>query len=309
MQTRTTTNNPRPACFSDRNVFELASRGFTLVSEICPAADLAVLRAELPRLFAQRAGSREGKYYDMLAKNATEPATLPTLLNPSVYAPALERLECRARTLALARWLLGEDAVLNLEHAILKPARYGSPTPWHQDEAYRREPEFRYDQVSFWIPLDDASDESGCLRFVPGSNHGEVLEHRSYRNDSGTYALECAAPIPSALVETLPVRAGDCSAHTGRTLHGAGPNVSGRPRLAYILEYEAPPVPLDGRREFPWHLRRQPPNKATRSQWLRRGGIFVEALRRFRAGLFMPRRLQFEWRRSLRVLKNLISPH
>ncbi len=279
----------RPIWFSETNVDELARLGFTGVSDICPPSDLLILRSELTRLFSTGAGRREGKYYDMVGANSDQAATLPTLLNPSNYAPELKRLECLSRTAQIARWLLGEDAVLNLEHAILKPAEYGAPTPWHQDEAYRREPDFRYNQVSFWIPLHDATDESGCLRFVSGSNLGEVLAHRSYQNDAGLYALECHEPIDAQRVTVLPVKAGDCSAHTGRTLHGAGPNRTARHRHAYILEYEAPPVPLRKNREFPWHRNRNPPSRAARSQWLLRGGIFVEAFRRFRDGLFRPR--------------------
>jgi hypothetical protein len=231
---------------------------------------------------------------------------LPTLLNPSNYAPALRRLECLQRTAAMARWLLGEDAVLNLEHAILKPAVHGAPTPWHQDEAYRREPNFQYRQVTFWFPLHDVTDEAGCLRFVAGSNHGEVLAHRSYRNDASSYALECVVPVPDEKVTVQPIEAGSCSAHTGRTLHGAGPNLSARHRFAYILEYEAPPIPLATRRDFPWHAHRAPEGWVSRGRWLRRGGLFVEAFRRLRDGLFAPRRLKFEWRRSMRVLKGLI---
>jgi hypothetical protein len=297
----------RPSWFSETNVDQLARAGFTAINDICPPSDLLIMRSELERLFSTGAGRREGKYYDMVGADSTQGAMLPTLLNPSNYAAALKRLECRARTAQIARWLLGDDAVLNLEHAILKPAMYGAPTPWHQDEAYRREPDFHYNQVSFWFPLHDATDESGCLRFVAGSNLGEVFAHRSYQNDSGIYALECLEPIEAERMTVVPVKAGDCSAHTGRTLHGAGPNRTQRDRYAYILEYEAPPVPLRKIREFAWHRNRNPPSRTARSQWLRRGGIFVEAFRRFRDGLFMPGRLQFEWRRSLRVLKNLFQ--
>jgi Phytanoyl-CoA dioxygenase (PhyH) len=294
----------RPEWLSDTNVDELAQLGFTSISALCPPSDLVILRTELTRLFAAKAGSREGKFYDMLELDATTRPTLPTLLNASNYAPQLKRLECLKRTAIIARWLLGPDAVLNLEHAILKPARYGAPTPWHQDEAYRRESEFKYNQVSFWFPLDDATEESGCLHFVPGSNLGDVLPHRSHRNNTGVYALECIEPSGIERAVVVPVKAGDCSAHTGRTLHGAGPNHTQRPRYAYILEYEATPVPLPQKREFSWHKGRHPPSWVARGRWLRRGGIVIETFRRFREGLFTPGRLKFEMRRSLRVLRS-----
>src|SRR5689334_13442808 len=156
-----TTKEPAPRCWSATNAAELEERGFTYVSDICPASDLSLLRGTLPRLFSERAGSEEGMFYDMLAQDSSATPTLPTLLNPSNYARELKQLRCVERLTAIANAELGEGTVLNLEHAILKPPLWGAPTPWHQDEAYRKEADFRYRQLSFWIPLDDAVVESG----------------------------------------------------------------------------------------------------------------------------------------------------
>src|SRR5690349_12131832 len=60
-----TTKEPAPRCWSATNAAELEERGFTYVSDICPASDLSVLRGTLPRLFSERAGSEEGMFYDM----------------------------------------------------------------------------------------------------------------------------------------------------------------------------------------------------------------------------------------------------
>jgi ectoine hydroxylase-related dioxygenase (phytanoyl-CoA dioxygenase family) len=197
---------------------------------------------------------------------------------------------------------LGTEAVLNLEHAILKPALCGSPTPWHQDEAYRKEPDFRYRQLSFWIPLDDAVVESGvCIH--TGSNRGEVLSHRSYRKIRRLRARVRRCRWHRESVPG-PVKAGDLCCSFGRTLHYAGPNRSPRPRFAYILEFEAPPIPLRQSRQFSWHQGRNPPSTVARGRWLRSGGLFIEAFRRLRSGAVSLNRLRFEWRRSLRVLRS-----
>jgi len=307
MSDLTTKEKLSTRCWSAKNVSELEDRGFTYVSDICPASDLSVLRSALPSLFGKRAGSREGMFYDMLAQDPAAAPTLPTLLNPSYYARDLKQLVCLERLTAIAKLQLGDEAVLNLEHAILKPALCGALTPWHQDEAYRKEAEFEYRQLSFWIPLDDAVVDSGCLHFIPGSNRGAVLPHRSYQNNSGSYALECVDPVGIERACAVPVKAGDCVAHSGRTLHFAGPNRSPRPRFAYILEFEAPPVRLALDRHFVWHQHRNPPSKVARGRWLRSGGIFIEAFRRLRNGAFSRNRLQFEWRRSLRVLRNYFT--
>ena len=158
--------------------------------------------------------------------------------------------------------------------------------------------------MSFWIPLDDAVVESGCLHFIPGSNRETCCRTARTGTTPAVYALECVDPIGVESACAVPVKAGDCVAHSGRTLHYAGPNRSPRPRFAYILEFEAPPIRLAQARKFAWHRDRNPPSKIARGRWLRSGGIFIEAFRRLRNGAFSLKRLQFEWRRSLRVLRS-----
>jgi ectoine hydroxylase-related dioxygenase (phytanoyl-CoA dioxygenase family) len=294
-----------PIFLSEADIAQFKECGFAYIADICTESERDILRHSLSRFFSERVGQKEGTYYDMLEHNSKELATLPTIVNPSNYAPELRDLPCRQRAAAIAQRLLGDAAVLSFEHAILKPALYGAPTPWHQDEAYRRDPGFRYEQVSFWIPLEDATVESGCLHYVAGSNLGEVLPHRPHNNNSRTYALECVSPIAPGRGNPLPVRAGDCAIHSGRTLHYAGPNQTHHPRYAYILEFEVPPRPLTQPREFSWHQDRQPPNHAVRARWLRRGGILIEVVRRLRGGtLLIPGRLRFEWHRCLRAFRS-----
>jgi len=294
----------RPIPMSATEVAEFRQRGFTYITGICGKSELAVLRTALGRLFREQTGLTEGAFYDMVEHDRADAPRLPTIVSPSNYAPELRNLPCLKRATAIARCLLGDEAVLTFEHSILKPARYGAPTPWHQDEAYRLEPGFQYNQVSFWIPLDDVTVESGCLHYVPRSNLGQVLPHRSHNNNSRTYALECAVPIPGGSGIPVPVKAGDCTLHAGRTLHYAGPNQTEGPRYAYILEFEVPPRPLSEAREFSWHQERQPPNRVARGRWLRRGGIVIEIVRRLRGGtVIIPARLGFEWRRCVRAFR------
>lgn len=296
-----------PALLSAFQTADFEQRGFVYIEGICEPWELRVLRAVLERLFAERTGLKEGTFYDMVERDSADPPQLPTLIGPSNYCPELRGLPCQQRAATIARALLGESAVLSLEHAILKPALYGAPTPWHQDEAYRLEAGFCYRQAGFWIPLDHATVESGCLHYVPGSNLGEVLPHRSHNNNTGIYALECAIPIQEGAAVPAPVRAGDCVVHAGRTLHYAGPNRTAAPRYAYLLEFELPPRPLPTTREFSWNRDRQPPNRVMRRRWLRRGGVLIELARRLRATLFTPARLRFELRRTLSAFRRYFT--
>ena len=109
---------------------------------------------------------------------------LPQVLSPEHRFPQLRDTVYFRNARRMASALLGVDeAVLHgWGHMILKPAHRGHETPWHQDEAYWPADK-AYTAVGAWMPLDDASVESGCLHFVPGSHRGPVLSHHHIGHD------------------------------------------------------------------------------------------------------------------------------
>jgi ectoine hydroxylase-related dioxygenase (phytanoyl-CoA dioxygenase family) len=285
-------------------VAEFHDRGFITVPQISTPAELALLRTVFDRLFAQSAGRREGAQYDILGHDSDQATqSLPTIINPGNYAHELRQLRCRENAAAMARQLLGPAATSSFEHVILKPARQGGATPWHQDEAYRVDPDFDYRQVSIWMPLQDVRPENGCMMYVPGSHRLGVLRHRSPGDDPLVHAIECAGGFELSAAVACPLRAGGATAHQGRTLHYAGPNGSEAPRYAFIMAFEIPPEPLQRRRDFYWNREKHAANKLRRRHWRLRGGIVIEAVRKLRAGLWrQPSRLMFEIRRAWRAL-------
>jgi ectoine hydroxylase-related dioxygenase (phytanoyl-CoA dioxygenase family) len=285
-------------------VGEFLEHGFITVPQISTPAELAMLRTVFERLFAEGAGRKEGAQYDILGHDCDEAEqALPTIINPAHYAPELRQLKCRENAAAMARQLLGPAATSSFEHVILKPARQGGATPWHQDEAYRADPDFDYRQVSIWMPLQDVTTENGCMMYVPGSHLSGILPHRSPGDDPLVHAIECAGGFQPSAAVACPLSAGGATAHHGRTLHFAGPNRSDAPRCAFIMAFEIPPVPLRERRDFYWNREKRAANKTRRRLWRIRGGIVIEALRKLRAGMWRhPSRLMFEFRRALRAL-------
>ena len=130
-------------------------------------------------------------------------------------------------------------------HMILKPARRGHETPWHQDEAYWTA-DHSYAAVGAWMPLDDASIESGCLHFVPGSHLGPVLSHHHIGHDPSVHGLE-ADDADTTNEVAVPIPPGAATFHHPRMLHYAGPNTTGQPRRAYANEFQLAPVPSEVR--------------------------------------------------------------
>lgn len=294
---------------SDPQVAFFNETGFLIVPGIAPVDEVSGLRPVFRKLFERQAGRREGAHYDLVGFDTdNEPFTLPTIINPVNYARELRKLSFRRNAFSIARQLLGDTTTPAFEHSILKPALRGSATPWHQDEAYRVDPNFSYKQVSFWMPLDEATPENGCMQYIPRSNRGPVLRHQSYTNDARVHAIECCDEFDLSSRVVCPIPAGTAIIHDGRTLHYSGPNLSAVDRYAYILAFEVPPRRIKERRDFYWNKGRRTRNQIRRSSWRLKGGIAIEAIRKHRVGILSsPGRALFELQRGFRALLEFLK--
>ncbi|MEO7454162.1 MAG: phytanoyl-CoA dioxygenase family protein [Fimbriimonadales bacterium] len=226
--------------------------GYLVLDGVVDPDEIAWMREAYDRIFDARAGRETGDQFDLAGTDEEGvEAKLPQILSPSKYAPDLLNALFRERILLAAKALLGDDAELGGDHAIMKPALVGAETPWHQDEAYW-DPAFDYRSFSAWIPLQDATVENGCMWFVPGSHLLEVALHHSIGFDPRVHGLEAEGVDVSSAV-ACPIPVGSATLHLSRTLHYTGPNRSSEPRRAYILGVGAPATPRADTRRFPWN--------------------------------------------------------
>jgi ectoine hydroxylase-related dioxygenase (phytanoyl-CoA dioxygenase family) len=254
--------------------------GYVALDRISPPEEVERLRLVFDRLFSTRAGWEKGAQLDLAGTDEEgKPAALPQILNPQEFAPELRETEFRENALAIARQLLGQEANFWFEHAIMKPAQVGAATPWHQDEAHRDDPGVEYDQISIWMPLQEAHMENGCMKYIAGSQRGPVLEHRSPNNDPRVTALECVGGFEPEDAVACPLPPGGAAIHHCRTLHCAGPNISGDPRRAYILAFRGPDRPSANREPFPWNAQKRTAAQARHEAWEKRGGVIGRAAR------------------------------
>lgn len=270
---------------TDEQIDSVNRDGFLSVPRITSNEEALKIRATLERLFAERAGWKEGAYGDLAAKkDEDKQANSPQILLPVNYAPELHRTDTFLNALEMAKQILGEEAAFVLDLAILKRAGSGEPTPWHQDDAFR-DPQFEYKEVTIWVALQDVDEKSGCLMFIPESHGGKVLGHRQTRRDGGSISLECIADFdPSTAVKaSLPL--GGCTIHLPRTLHASTPNNSGGARIVYIMSFGLPPVRAAEPATFSWRDDTTTEMALRRRKWmLLRGGMFITAWRRLRRG-------------------------
>jgi hypothetical protein len=262
----------------------LHSNGFTVLRQLAEPEEVSKIRVILMDLYGRHVGFKSGRQFDVLDPTA-ETYTLGQLTNPRDFAPELNKTLYLTRAKALARQILGPNAVHSAEFVLMKPAKYGAATPWHQDAAYRS-PSQHFEELTFWMPLQDVDEASGCMQFVPGTHIGTVLPHRSPNANTKSHSLECSE-IPSAdTVVSIPMHAGDCSIHSSRVLHGSPANRSDVPRFAYILVFQTPETSTGVRRAYPWNLEKTNINGQRYKDWFWHGGFVAVLWRKLRRGDF-----------------------
>jgi len=244
-----------PGPLSEAQIRFFHDEGYLSLPPIATEAEVAELRDVYHRIFARRAGWEDGNYLDFGGPDDAEPR-LPQILMPSQYEPGLMTSRVHAQCLAMARQLLGPEAEFHFDHAMTKPAQGGAPTPWHQDKSfYTRKTTHR--TVTFWIPLQPVEAEGGCLRFIPRSHLGPLLQHRHLDGDGRVHGLE-AIGLDDSKAVSCPLEAGGATIHHHLTLHGAATNVSSGERWAYAMGFGIrSATPIVGR-EYAW-------NRATRT--------------------------------------------
>lgn len=225
--------------------------GYLALEAITTQEEIARLRVIYDRMFARKAGRERGDQFDLAGVDEEGKAErLPQILGPSRYEPELVDTLYRVNAIAIAQQLYGPEARFGGDHAILKPAFHGAPTPWHQDEAYW-DPGHDYNACSIWMPLQEATLENGCMTFIPGSHLLEVQPHHSINFDPRIHGLELDEVDASTAIY-CPLPPGGCTIHHSRTMHYTPPNGSPNPRRAYILGLGAPGKARAKMRNFWW---------------------------------------------------------
>ena len=127
--------------------------------------------------------------------------------------------------------LIGPNLKIYLDQTLCKPPKIGSPKPPHQDSAYWTNiapPNL----VICWMALDDATEENGCMRFIPGSHKLGVVEHKHLEDfrvedEKVDYDNEICVPLT----------AGGCSFHHSLAMHRTDANRSPDRRIGLTVAY------------------------------------------------------------------------
>ena len=116
---------------------------------------------------------------------------------------------------------------------IFKQPRIGGEVTCHQDSSFlHTEP---LSCVGFWVALEDATPENGCMWAEPGG-HRRPLHQRFVRDGGATRMVTLdPEPLPTTGLVPLTARKGSLVLLHGSLPHRSGPNRSDRSRHAYTL--------------------------------------------------------------------------
>ena len=212
----------------------LAADGFTKIDALLRADEVERYAALYDRFLDRTidAGHLRG---DLGAQGDRDDDTVEAITQimwPSHLIPVLLDAPAHRRCLALARQWMGDDMAMDFDMLIDKAPGTEAATPWHQDASYWPDlPDTR--AVSFWLALDRATVDNGCMWFEAGSHKQGLQPHWQPNEDGG--ANECEGSEEAGVA--VPLAPGSATAHLGMTKHYTRGNATETHRRALIINF------------------------------------------------------------------------
>jgi phytanoyl-CoA hydroxylase len=216
-------------------------QGYVFARGVFSAAEVEEMRAAIDRILAAVAGSEYDENHTWKSEEERGALVLKGFHNMQYHDAAFTRAAVHPALLAVLTRLIGPNVQLHHTKMLVKPPEQGASFALHQDHPYF--PHERHSVLAASIHLDDADEENGCLRVIPGSHRLGPLEAHgpSKTVDADEFPFDRAEPVPA--------RAGDVLFFNYLTIHGSGPNRSTRTRRNVLFQYRDPadpPVLVDG---------------------------------------------------------------
>jgi len=233
---------------------EFRRRGWTTVEGVFSVSAVDAIAELAVSLCEQELASNDSSYFaDRSAAGKVVPRKLD---HPFLRHRDLRIFVLSPRLRGLVDQFIGTPPLLLADQIFMKPPRFGSAKPYHQDNAYFRcHPD---DQVlTAWIALDDVNESNGCLRYIDGSHRGPILEHvpvpgEPYNQAPTADQIDLSREAPAC------VGKGGVVFHHSKALHTSHRNESDRWRRAYATHWVGAEVTSEGDRIETAHYNRHP---------------------------------------------------
>lgn len=233
-------------------IISFETDGYLVVEDALTASDVDPVIAELSEMIDERARrlKTEGKIECLCDGEAFE-TRFASLYRQSaaigqgfdimhLRGPAMFRFLKNDNLLDVVECLLGSEIACNpIQHIRAKlpdellPGRdYFQTVPWHQDAGVTMPEADGSKIVTFWIPLVDATPETGCMEVMPGAFRLGYLKHQA---EGGTTIVPDL--LPKVAPRPVPCPKGGMVIMNQFTPHRGTANRSGIIRWSIDLRY------------------------------------------------------------------------
>jgi ectoine hydroxylase-related dioxygenase (phytanoyl-CoA dioxygenase family) len=213
--------------------------GFAVMPDFIDADVVAELRQAYDEIIEREVDAPGDRMLGGITRQVMFPAQAHPVFNRNAAIAVARRLA--------AQVFESDDVVRTFDMLIYKPPGHPHPTPWHQDMSYAEMPVARaglripLETIQFWVALDDADAENGCMHFIPGQHTKPLLDHHVASGEPEDEGRLLALVDPDAQLNLSAavcgaIPAGGATMHSFGTPHYTPPNSStDRPRRAYIF--------------------------------------------------------------------------
>jgi phytanoyl-CoA hydroxylase len=215
--------------------------GFLVIDNFLTSGELAEWRSAVEGAVEERDGVKipgtnlKTGYDDGINKDTDYYANVfDQLINLWQTNSRVRKLMMSPQLGKVASLLSGANGIRIWHDQALFKRPWANPTALHPDVPFWS---FSApDAISIWVALDDATHNNGCLYFLPGTH--KKTDYRDIGITKNMKAIFTIYPeLASVEALAVPMKAGSASFHSGLCIHGAGPNMTPRPRRAMTCAY------------------------------------------------------------------------
>jgi non-haem Fe2+, alpha-ketoglutarate-dependent halogenase len=137
--------------------------------------------------------------------------------------------------------VLGPNLLCWTTNFFIKEANSPGFVSWHQDAFYWGLS--KDDVVTAWVALSPANLESGCMKFLPGSQTQDHIQHVDtfHKDNLLSRGQEIAVKVDGEKTVDCILSPGEMSLHHVKLVHGSEPNRSNDRRIGLAIRY----IPTD----------------------------------------------------------------
>ena len=231
------TNTLPSLVISEDKIAAYHARGFIVVEDIFNEIEIKSMCDALNELLGSAHGIKTHTEILDLEPNHTPNKPKVRRIKDAVGSHKIfYEMSRHPRLIKILKALIGPDLRIHGSKINLKSAHYGSAVEWHQDWAFY--PHSNDDVLAVGVMLNDMAPENGPMMIVPGSHTGPTYDHHQDGRFVGGIDLT-AAQVDVSGAEMVIGRAGACSFHHVRAIHGSAPNTSDRDRSLLLYQIAA----------------------------------------------------------------------